>query len=107
MGKGELMEKVLDLKTEEEVEKRSWTPEVILGGKDGPPPENWLINMDRDTVFAAREKNSKNPVCQEFEVSFKYKRVVKLIQYSPSGEEVQIAVDSLVFSRLMDLVEVY
>lgn len=93
----------------EEVEKKTWIPEVIIGGKDGdgPPPENWLINLERDTVFAARERNSKSPMCQEFEVAYKYRRVVKLTQYSPTGEELEISVDSLTFSRMFELIEVY
>ncbi len=91
----------------EEVRETGWSPEVIIGGKDGPPPENWLINLERDTVFAARERNSKSPMCQEFEVALKFKRVVKLIQYSPTGEELEITVDSLVFSRMFEMLEKY
>lgn len=88
--------------------KKGFEPRVIIGGKDGgDPPENWLLNLERDQVFAAREKNSKNPICQEFQVGLKFKRVVKLIQFTPTGEEMEVPVDSLIFSRMMDLIEVY
>jgi hypothetical protein len=100
------MEKMLQ-ENQEETTHKEWIPEVIIGGKDGPPPENWLLNLDRDTIFAAREQNSKNPVVQEFQVDMKFKRVVKLTQFSPSGEDICIAVDSLIFSRMMNLIEVY
>lgn len=90
-----------------EAERRPWVPQVIQGGKDGPPPENWLQELPRDAVFACRERNSKNPICQEFEIKMKFNRVVKLNQFSPDGNELEIAVDSLIFSRMMDLIEVY
>lgn len=106
-GRLPTMENNLNVEVETE-ERTRWVPEVIIGGKDGPPPENWLMELERDTVFAARDKNSKNPICQEFQVGMKFKRVVKLIQFNPnSGDEIEVAVDSLTFSRMMDLIERY
>jgi hypothetical protein len=81
-------------------------PLINFGGKE-PPTENWLLEMPEWTCFAAREQNSRNPAVQEFEVLRKFERVVKLKQFHPTGEDIEIAVDSLVFSRYMTLVEKY
>lgn len=80
--------------------------EPTLGGKE-PPSENWLLELPEWTVFAAREQNSRNPAVQEFEVLRKFERVVKLKQLAPKGEDIELAVDSLAFSRYMTLVEKY
>lgn len=81
-------------------------PSIGLGGKE-PTDENWLLALPEWAVFAAREQNSRNPAVQEFEVQRKFERVVKLKQFHPTGEDIEIAVDSLTFSRYMTLVEVF
>lgn len=73
--------------------------------------ENWLQDLPVGAVFLARERqqpmlSAKPPsaALQEFDVEVKTEKSVKLMQYV-SGQELTIWVDSLRFSRQMELVE--
>lgn len=79
---------------------------------DNTGVENWLQELPAGAVFLARERQQptlsakpRSSALQEFDIDVKTDKSVKLTQYV-SGQEMSIWVDSLLFSRQMELHEV-
>jgi hypothetical protein len=105
---------------EEEIPFEKWNPIVITGGKE-QPPENWLINLPRRSVFlvAPRSKLSMteqqkqalkaSPAVEEYHIMYHSEggHTWLLSQGEmPKPGEPKLWVNTLNFSRMFDCKEV-
>ncbi len=81
--------------------------QVLTGGKDGTG-ENWLASLTKGTCFLSRPKVSptNNPMLDEYHVVFKTDTTTLLYVNRADGTTMRPHVDTLRFSRTMELVKI-
>lgn len=108
--KGQIV--VQQIKDNEVVTEKLWTPQVITGGKEPPmiTGENWLISLDIGDVFLVKKRTpmtGANPldrlVLQLFELEWKKGKAVRL--RNPEGADPAVFFDSDEFCKMFDKFE--
>jgi hypothetical protein len=76
---------------------------LLTGGK-GPPGHDWLMDLDKGSVFLARPKDHKGFELTQYRLRFKFTKTALIRAYLPE-REFSFYVDTKRFSTDMDLVE--
>lgn len=102
--------KPMDVKPEEEKEADilPFHPpklDLITGGRDGGS-DNWLLSLEEGAIFHSRNKKEPSPLLEQWHVQIKWGIGVVLHSNFPQPQEVTILVDSRVWSRQNEKVEV-
>lgn len=106
--KGQIV--VQQIKDNEVVTEKLWTPQVITGGKEPPmiTGENWLISLDIGDVFLVKKRNC-SPGTPEalllalYELEWKKGKAVRL--KNPETQDPSMFFDSTEFCRMFDKFE--
>jgi hypothetical protein len=97
---------MMKIKQEEKTELTdNIIPFVKPDGK-GPKQDNWLINLPLGTVFFARPKNTTSFMINEFMRGSSLDEFVLMVEHTPLGQPQQYWVDSVKFSKYLELVKV-
>lgn len=104
------MEPTKEQQKEMEQEEQTRRPNLRLvkGGKDRDgetPSSNWLLRMERGTIFLARDKNPQTPLAEEYCLAEKTEKTATLFFDDHRGTG-HVRVDAELFIRYKVLLEV-